>query len=299
VTRGDANRDTLDGVTASRGAPNGGALTKLRSSLPHLPPALRRLAAAILERPKEAMYASITELAEVARVGEASVVRLCRDLGFSGFQDLKLALAADLAVRADEAAHSPNGDDLRGMLARVTAEAVAAVQETGAVVSVEALEAAVTALATASAVLIFGTGASGVTARDFAYKFLRLGLHAAVYEDAHLAAMAAATLPQGAVMLGITRSGSTIDTVQALRLARERGATTVLVTQRAKSPAAPYADVVLTSASSESPLTGGSIPSKMGQLLLLDVLYAALLRRRPGAQAAVAATARAVTDRNY
>lgn len=283
-----------------RDTPSAGALAKLRSSLPHLTPALRRLALAILERPKEAMYASITELAEGARVGEASVVRLCRDLGFSGFQDLKLALAADLAVLPDEErAHVPNGDDLPGILARATAEAVAALQETSLVVDVSALEKAARALEGARTVLLFGAGASGVTARDFAYKFLRLGLHAVAYEDAHLAAMAAATLPEGSVMVGITRSGSTIDTVQALRLARARGATTVLVTQRAKSPAVAHADVVLKSSSAESPLTGGSIPSKMGQLLLLDALYAALLLRRPKAQEAVAATAKAVTDRNY
>lgn len=283
-----------------RNTPNAGAMSKLRSSLPHLTPALKRLASAILEHPKEAMYASVTELAEGARVGEASVIRLCRDLGFSGFQDLKLALAADLAVLPEgDTPHDPSGNDLRGIVNRVTLEAITALQETSAMLDAGALERAVDVLLEASEVLIFGAGASGVTARDFAYKFLRIGYHAVAYGDAHLAAMAAATLKPGAVVLGITRSGSTTDTVRTLLLARAQGAHTVLLTQRAKSPAVATADVVLYSSSTESPLTGGSIPSKMGQLLLLDALYAALLLRKKGAREAVAATAKAVTDRNY
>jgi len=275
-----------------------GALPKLRSGLEYLPPALKRLAATILERPEEVVYQSVTELAEGARVGEASVIRLCRDLGFKGFQDFKLALAADLAV-SPKAGVAGDPDDLRALVNGAALEATKALQETSAMADAEVLEGVVTALLEAKEVLVCGAGASGVTARDFAYKFLRLGYHALAFDDPHLAAMAAATLPREAVMIGLTRSGSTIDTVRALELAHARGVKTVLFTQRAKSPATAVADFVLYTAAPESPLTGGSIPSKVGQLLLLDVLFAALLLRKEGAQEAVAATAKAVTDRNY
>jgi DNA-binding MurR/RpiR family transcriptional regulator len=272
-------------------------MSRLRSGLEHLTPVLKRLAETILDDPETVIYQSVTELAEAAQAGEASVIRLCRDLGFNGFQDFKLALAADLAMTP-----RPKGDGapkgLPGILDSVTSEAVQALQETQAMVSTEGLEAVLTLLMNAETLLFFGAGASGVTARDFAYKFLRLGYRVIFHEDAHLAAMAAATLGPEAVMVGITRSGSTIDTVRALAIARARGVKTVVVSQRVKSPAAAVADEVLYTASPESPLTGGSIASKMGQLLLLDALFTALLLRRPGAEAAVARTAKAVTDRN-
>ena len=279
-------------------APSAGALARLRSGLDYLTPALKRLAKVVLEAPEETIYQSVTELAELGKVGEASVIRLCRDLGFKGFQDFKLALAADLALSPRAEALGDTGD-LSSILESVTASALQAVQETKALLDLGVLERVVTALLKTNHLLVFGAGASGVTARDFGYKFLRLGYHVNVLEDAHLAAMAAATLPDTAVMIGISRSGSTIDTVRALELARANGVTTVAVSQRAKSPAAAVADFTLFTASTESPLTGGSIPSKLGQLLLLDALFAALLARRDGAESAVAATARAVTDRNY
>lgn len=278
--------------------PAAGALARLRSGLDYLTPALKRLALVVLEAPEETIYQSVTELAELGRVGEASVIRLCRDLGFKGFQDFKLALAADLALSPRAEVLDDSGD-LSSILESVTASALQAVQETKVLIDLGVLEQVVTALLNTDHILVYGAGASGVTARDFGYKFLRLGYSVNVLEDAHLAAMTAATLPGSAVMIGISRSGSTIDTVRALEIAKANGVTTVAVSQRFKSPAVAVADFTLFTASTESPLTGGSIPSKLGQLLLLDALFAALLARRESAEGAVAATARAVTDRSY
>ena len=285
-------------MTLAEGVVGAGALSRLRAGLPHLTPALRRLAGVVLEAPKEVVYQSVTELAEAAGVGEASVIRLCRDLGFKGFQDFKLALAADLAVRPHRG-ESADPTNLESVLDSVTLEATGALGETRAMLRADGLEPVLSALLKTDQLLIFGAGASGVTAQDFAYKFLRLGYRVLAPADAHLAAMTAATLPKDAVVIGITRSGSTLDTVRVLDLANAAGVTTVVVTQRPRSPAANAARFALYTAHPESPLTGGSISSKMGQLLLLDALFAALLTRRPDAEAQVAATARAVTDRNY
>lgn len=273
------------------------ALAVVQAEVGHLTPALKRLAAVVLERPDRVIYQSVTELAEDAHVGEASVIRFCRDLGFRGFQDFKLALAADLALRPEGGA-SKGAETLAELLEATTQEGILALRETSASLSVEALEAAVTALLGAAVVLVYGAGASGVTAKDFAYKLLRLGYPVLAPTDAHLAAMQAATLPENAVVIGLTRSGSTLDTLKVLELARTRGATTVTLSQRLKSPAAAQADITLYTASSESPLTGGSIPSKLGQLLVLDVLFRGLLKRKGDAEKSVADTAQAVADRN-
>lgn len=283
-------------VAVKDGAIRSGALVLLRAQADQLPKALARLARYVLEHPDAVLYQSITELADIAQVGEATVIRFCRHLGFKGFQDFKLALAADLALSS-----APNGPpgSLAELLERCADEAARALRDTCWLLDHVALERVVALLVNASQLLIFGAGASGITAQDFGYKFLRLGYRVSVHQDPHLAAMEVVTLDSQAVVIGITRSGSTIDTVRVLELARERGLPRVVCCQHPKSPAAALADHLLLSATAESPLTGGSIPSKMGQLLVLDVLFAALLKRKPGAAEAVAATARAVSDRNY
>lgn len=269
-----------------------GALARLRAAEPHLPPALQRIALSVLGQPAGAVYQSVTELAEQAGAGEASVIRLCRDLGFRGFQDFKLALAVDLAATG-----RPREDD--NVVAEAVTQAHDVLEATRQVLSPEVLTQAALALMAAPRIEVTGQGASGVTALDFAYKLLRLGLPAQGHQDAHLAAMAAAVLPPGGVVIGVTRSGSTVDTVHALRLAQSAGRVAIAVTQHSRSPAAQAASWVLLSSGVEGPLAGGSISSKISQLLVLEALHLTLVRRLPGADAAIQATAEAVVDKSY
>ena len=74
-----------------------GSLILMRSRLETLSRAEQRVARCILDEPSEAIRFSITELAERATVGEATVSRFCRRLGLSGFLDLKISIASELA----------------------------------------------------------------------------------------------------------------------------------------------------------------------------------------------------------
>lgn len=279
-----------------RPRPQPGAVARLRAEAESLTPALQRVARYAAANPELVIYQSVTELAELSGAGEASVIRMCRDLGYAGFQEFKLALAADLA--ATDAAGAPPAEGTRGLIAAALHGAGYALEETAAVLDPREVDRVVEAVAAAPRLEVYGVGASGVTAQDFAYKFLRLGLPAQAFADPHLAAMAASNLPAGAVAIGISRSGSTVDTVRALELARAAGAFTVALTHRARSPLA-SADAVLHTSSPESPLTGGAVSSKVGQLLVLDVLFTALLARLPGAREATGRTAAAVADKSY
>src|SRR3989339_602570 len=78
--------------------PQTGTLIRLRGLYPSLKTALRKVADVILREPEMAIYASVNEVAAVATVSEATVMRFCRILGFKGFQDFKIALARQILV---------------------------------------------------------------------------------------------------------------------------------------------------------------------------------------------------------
>ncbi len=82
-------------------------------------------------------------------------------------------------------------------------------------------------------------------------------------------------------MIGLSRSGSTIDTVQHLRLAQSGGHFTVAITHRARSPVTRYASAVLFTSTQEDPLTGSVLGNLTSQALVLELLYSAVLSRRP------------------
>src|SRR5512143_231974 len=92
-----------------------GALIRLRGLYPSLKSALQKVADVILRQPEMAIYASVNEVAAVATVSEATVMRFCRILGFKGFQDFKIALAREMVIpspRFQEGMGVPGADEL-------------------------------------------------------------------------------------------------------------------------------------------------------------------------------------------
>jgi len=278
--------------------PNG-ALASLRSLGRDMTPALRKIAGYVQDNPQRLLYQTVVEVADASGSSEASVIRFCRDLGFSGFQDFKLALASDLAASPVGFSPQENPQTPEEMLEYVTHHARQALEDTRQLIDLKAVKQAVNLILKARRMDVYGVGASGITAHDFAYKFMRLGYATFAHEDPHMAAMAAATLGANDLAIVITRSGTTIDSVKALEVAKGSGAGTIAITQRNKSPVARVADVVLVTSVSETPFTGGSVTAKMGQLLVLDLLFTLVALRRPKASDFIARTAAAVADRNY
>lgn len=282
-------------------------LTQLRSSRDNLSPVLRRVAQYVLDNPGATIYHSVTELAEATRSSEGSIIRFCQDLGFSGFQEFKLTLAVELdplgrskrlvggGVVDAEGSNLPEDTNL---MAHLAASASTAMLETADLYDPDAFGAVAARLAGAARVDVYGVGASGVVAQYFAYKLLRLGLTVQAHTDMHLGSMSASNLGADAVAIGISSSGSTLDTLQALTAAKEAGAFTVAVTNRLKSPLAKVADRSLFASPPESPLTGGDVFAKIGQLLVLEALARLMVAGDERLQDVVERTARVVADRS-
>jgi DNA-binding MurR/RpiR family transcriptional regulator len=240
-------------------------------------PAEKAVADYVLAHPEQVMNMSVSEAARDIDVGESTVIRFCRTLGYKGYQEFRLRLAQDL-VEPVEFIHEniSFGDSTADLAQKVFQTNVKAVGDTMKALDPEMVEVAAKALAHARRVDIYGVGYSSFTALDAKLKFVRLGLNADSYGDAHLQAMAAALLKKGDVAIGISHSGSTKDVVDALAAARKSGAATISITNFSPSPITRASDVVLLTASPESPLGGEVLTSRIAQLCVLDVLSVAL-----------------------
>ena len=240
-------------------------------------PAERTVADYVLSHPEAVMNMSVSEAARDIEVGESTVIRFCRALGYKGYQEFKLKLAQDLVEPVEFIHENISFDDSTADLAqKVFQTNIKAVGDTMKALDPEMVEVAAQALAQARRVDIYGVGYSSFTALDAKLKFVRLGLVADSYGDAHLQAMAAALLKKGDVAIGISHSGSTKDVVDALAAARKSGASTISITNFSPSPITRASDVVLLTASPESPLGGEVLTSRIAQLCVLDVLSVAL-----------------------
>ncbi|CAM5702528.1 HTH-type transcriptional regulator MurR [Streptomyces microflavus] len=160
----------------------------------------------------DARALTVTGLAELTGTSEATVVRTARLLGYPGYRDLRLALAAlaahqesgrSPAVTADIAVDDPIAE----VVAKLAFDEQQTLADTAAGLDTVQLGAAVAAAATARRIDIYGVGASSLVGQDLAQKLLRIGLIAHAHADPHLAVTNAVQLRAGDVAIAITHSG--------------------------------------------------------------------------------------------
>ncbi len=261
-----------------------GTLIRLRGLYPSLKAALKKVADVTLARPELAIYSSVNEVAAAAGVSEATVMRLCRFLGFRGFQDFKIALAREL-VNPLQRLHEEvaEGDDTATIVEKVFQANIAALQDTLTVLDMEAMAKASQWLLAARAVLLLGVGTSGPIVTDAANKFFRLGLLVQAITDAHLMMMAAALLTPRDVLVAVSHSGSTMDTAEAAKTAKNAGAQVICITNNSLSPLTKTADVILVTASRETRFRQEAMASRLCQTSILDSLYTLMALARPEA----------------
>ncbi|WP_142255421.1 MurR/RpiR family transcriptional regulator [Bacillus sinesaloumensis] len=250
---------------------------------------------------EEAVYSSVTDLAEKSGVGETTVIRFCRKLGFSGYQEFKLAVAQNL-VSPEEQVHGKieDNDTLEVISRKITTQNINALENTLNLLQTQALEKAAKSIISANRLFFFGIGSSGITAMDASHRFMRFGYNVITSSDSHVMAMNAALATEDDVVFGISTSGSTKDVVDAIRIAKENNALVICLTNHARSPITKYADVILLAASKESPLQGGAFASKIAQLHLLDILTSVIALKDKGQTfQSIEQTAKAVLDKMY
>lgn len=196
---------------------------RIRSLLPSLAPAERRVAQRVVDDPERAAASSITQLAKDCATSEATVIRFCRTIDFSGYRELRLALATEVGqVRGarsssvEELSSDINPDDtLASVVQKIAYTDARAVEETGAALDVEELRAVIGAMVGARRVDVYGVGASAFVGADLQQKLHRIGLTSFSWSDAHVMLTSAALLEESDMAIGISHSGTTVDTVQA------------------------------------------------------------------------------------
>jgi len=280
------NGDTTEDASSAHHRAPVSVLVRVRGAMPSLRPAEQRVAEAVLSDPAGVSESSITTVARRCQTSETTVLRFCRAIGLNGYPELRIALAR--AAQWEETDHSAGAtitgqisatDSLADVVAKITHADARAIEETGSSVDLGALERAVDAVVGAGRVDIYGIGASALVGADLHQKLHRIGLVSFAWSDPHLALTAAAVLRPGDVAVGVSHTGTTIDTVDALRVARARGATTIALTNFDRSPLVAEADLTLLTAARETTFRSGAMSSRIAQLALIDCLFAGVAQR--------------------
>ena len=132
---------------------------KIENSLPSLSKSERVVAEYIVKNPEQVIYLSVAAMADICGVSDPTVVRMCQKLGFSGYQSLKLAMAAAV-VSPSQTVHEAvtSDDDIQAVTEKVFQSAIYALQFTRDTLDTNAMCKAAKALLDAKKIVIFGMG---------------------------------------------------------------------------------------------------------------------------------------------
>lgn len=255
-----------------------GGLVILKEMVNRLPPSERKIAEYILNNPEESTLLTALSLGEKSQTSSAAVIRLCKSLGLSGFQELKIRVAGDLqAESGNEYRDIEPNEAYRNIINKVTSNTIQTLKETIDIMSEQQLEKAVSALSNAKSIIFIGVGASYIAASDAEQKFTRINKHAFSFSDAHMAATSIANKGPGDVVVGISFSGNTEEVNKLLKIAKQKDVTTISITKYGHTLLSQFSDIQLhTSAAKEATFRSGATSSRIAQLHVIDILFMCL-----------------------
>ena len=257
-------------------------ILRLQTQYSSLRKSEKKIADYLQQNSQQRLDMSITELAKLLEVSETTVSRFCRVIGYQGFQDFKLSLAASLSSD-EEFQNIPTdiheGDTTPEIGKKLSDTLSNAIAETQRSLNTDNIEAAVDAFVHAKQIGLYGIGGSSIIVYAAHHLFAKAGLSCGVYVDGYMQTVTASMMSVESVALGVSNTGMSKHVVDALNIAASKGAITIGITSNRDSALAQASKICLVTppGGRDVPLYGGSIEAKVCQLYILDLLYLGIL----------------------
>ncbi|NCI17110.1 MurR/RpiR family transcriptional regulator [Cronobacter muytjensii] len=259
-------------------------LILIRQRYPTLAQSDRKLADFLLQFPDYARHLSSQQLATEAGVSQSSVVKFSQKLGYKGFPALKLAISEALASQSNIhsiAVHNEIlGDDpLRLVGEKLIKENLAAMHASLDINPEEKLLASVGLLRNARRIVLTGIGASGLVAKNFSWKLMKIGLNAVAEQDMHALLATAQALEPEDLLVALSYSGERREINLAADEALRVGARILAITGFTPNALQQRATQCLYTIAEEQATRSAAISSTSAQMMLADLLFMALVQQ--------------------
>lgn len=232
----------------------------------------KKVANLVMDDIAAAANASITELAERAKVSEATITRFAKAVGCKNVRDMKIKLAQTLTVGQRFILDPPDQGGYQGIY-----ESIKQMLDINRKLIVEEdIDTAVDWLHNARQVVAVGMGGgSTIAAQEMQHRLFRLGYPVVAYNDGLLSRMIAATADTNDVLVVLSSTGFTPAIIETAQLAKEYDVKVIAITPK-ETPLAEQADLVLGIEHQETDFIYKPSAIRYAMLALIDVLSMAL-----------------------
>ena len=239
----------------------------------------RALADHIVRDADSVVMKTITELAgESDSFSTASIARFCKKIGLSGYSELRLELAKEMATDNARRQIVADGENLvPGLVSTVVDASASAINDLKYVLSDDIIKKAVHEILSASSITLAGIGASALVAQDLRQKLLRLGIRSLFDADQDVVKVTLSSGRSKDLLIAISYSGTTRETIDAVNIAKENGMRVLAMTKKGDNPISEQADVTVPVSENEALLREGATLSRLQMLVAVDMIYRALI----------------------
>lgn len=259
-------------------------LRKIKNTLPELRKSEKIVAEYILKDPKSVISLKTAEASSLMGISEPTLIRFCKAMGFSGYQEMKINLSQQLAADDYFQIYEIYPDDsIHDLCEKVFDTAVSEILNVRSQIDQKILEQAIQALAKARRVEFYAFGGSAPVAMDAQHKFFRLKIPTSCISDPHIQFMSANSLSKDDVVVAISQSETTSALVDSVKTVRESGAKVIGI-MPGNTPLADICDLSLTIDVGSNDRLTMPLTSRLAYTAVIDVLTMGVAQLRPEAQ---------------
>lgn len=233
----------------------------------------------ILENMNEVLKMTSAELAKRAGVGQSSVIKFIKKIGFNKYGDFKIQLSKELEnekiYKIKETIHSQIyvDDSLENIATKTLNEITKALEKTIGNIDYRYFETVIELIKKSKKILIIGSGMSSIVARDLEMKFIKINIEAVHYESSHMQLMRLATMDSKDLVIAISHRGETEDVIDVIKKAKKKNINVLSITSIGKNTVSDLSNYNLKIISDENIFRSSAISSRMAQLILNDIIF--------------------------
>ena len=213
---------------------------------------------------------SSQQVTQKLHVSQAALTRFAKKCGFTGYREFVFQYQHQASKQDTHShKHSP-------LTKRVLRSYSNLREQTQDLIDEAQLERVAQLIENAERVYFFGTGSSGLIAREMKLRFMRLGVVCEALTDQDGFAWTTSIMDENCLVLGFSLSGTTQSVLDSLLDAKEMGAKTILFTSAPNKNSQAYTETVLVASHSQSSYIQ-RISAQLPMLILIDLIYAYFL----------------------
>ena len=213
---------------------------------------------------------SSQQVTQKLHISQAALTRFAKKCGFTGYREFVFQYQHQ-ASKTDTHSHKHSP-----LTKRVLRSYSIMREQTQDLIDEEQLERVAQLIDDAERVYFFGTGSSGLIAREMKLRFMRLGVVCEALTDQDGFAWTTSIMDENCLVLGFSLSGTTQSVLDSLLDAKEMGAKTILFTSAPNKNSQAYTETVLVASHSQSSYIQ-RISAQLPMLILIDLIYAYFL----------------------